>query len=248
MDATGIDRLIASCGELQRALEGGPAGWNQTYYHMRLMMVAGHRLDENPQYAGGVPRASARLLAANDPEFAARPCFDYGHCVVVYPLPADEHEAAAETLRRAVASELERLRELRRGVPDPAELRRRAVAAAYCDGTEEGKLRHRYEMAIDRGLRATIGQLMALEKSGADLAGEARSAEEEPDVPETEDVVVNNVTPTTVATQATAGAAAPGSLGAGNSGSVPTAVAAPARGSEAPNRASARGGAGRSPR
>ncbi len=56
-------------------------------------------------------------------------------------------------------------------MPDPAELRSRAVAAAYCDGSEEGKLRHRYEMAIDRSLRATIQQLIALEKSGADLAG-----------------------------------------------------------------------------
>ncbi len=51
------------------------------------------------------------------------------------------------------------------------------MAAAYCDGSEEGKLRHRYEMAIDRSLRATIGQLMMLEKSGADLAG----AESHPD-------------------------------------------------------------------
>ena len=96
--------------------------------------------------------------------------------MVVYPLPADEHEAAAETLRRAVASELERLRELRRGVPDPAELRRARWPRRTADGTEEGKLRHRYEMAIDRGLRATIGQLMALEKSGADLAGELEEA------------------------------------------------------------------------
>ncbi len=54
-------------------------------------------------------------------------------------------------------------------MPDPAELRACAVAAAYCDGSEEGKLRHRYEMAIDRSLRATIQQLIALEKSGADL-------------------------------------------------------------------------------
>ena len=96
--------------------------------------------------------------------------------MVIFPLPEADHEAAVEAIRRAIAEQVERLRERRRGVPEPAELRRRAVAAAYADGTEEGKLRHRYEMAIDRSLRATILQLMMLEKSGADLAGELEEA------------------------------------------------------------------------
>ena len=125
LDAHGLDRLIASCGELERALEGGPKGWDQPHYHMRLMLMIGQRIDEYPGFAGPIPKASARLLAANNAEFAERPCFDYGHGAVVFPLPEAEHEAAVEAIRRAIAEQLERLRERRRGVPEPAELRRR---------------------------------------------------------------------------------------------------------------------------
>jgi hypothetical protein len=50
------------------------------------------------------------------------------------------------------------------------------------DDSPEGRLLHRYEMAHDRVLRATLKELMALEKSGADLAEEAEDepAESEP--------------------------------------------------------------------
>jgi hypothetical protein len=275
LDATGLDRLIASCGELARALEAGPAGWNRPNYHMMLMALAGHRLDENPHYVGGVPKASAQLLAANDAEFAANPCFDYGYLVVVHPLPEDEHEAAVEVLKRAVAEQLERLRGMRRAAPEPADLRRRAVAAAYADGTEEGKLRHRYEMAIDRSLRATIQQLIMLERSGADLgggfedemgseasgwpgsAGEPRSSEAsgtgvgEPTPAarsETEVSAKNEVAPKSEAAPLVSEPAAPGSLGAFGSGSVPTPEVAPTRGPKAPNRAAPAVGERRSPR
>jgi hypothetical protein len=222
LDAHGLDRLIASCGELERALGAGPSGWNQPNYHMRLMLLIGQRLDENPHHAGAIPGASARLLAANNAEFAAGPCFDYGHGVVVFPLPEAEHEAAVETLGRAVAEQVERLRELRRRVPEPADLRRRAVAAAYADGTEEGKLRHRYEMAIDRGLRATVGQLMALEKSGADLAGSESYPEDR------EEDTADGSAPSEGEA-----AGAPGSVGAGDLGPIPTRAAAPIRGPKA---------------
>ncbi len=70
MDATGIDRVIDSCGELERALEAGPTAWDQPHYHQRLMLVTRHRLDEYPHNAGPIPQASARLLAANNAEFA----------------------------------------------------------------------------------------------------------------------------------------------------------------------------------
>ncbi len=123
MDATGIDRVIDSCGELERALEAGPTAWDQPHYHQRLMLVTRHRLDENPYNAGPIPKASARLLAANNAEFADNPCFDYGHCVFVVPLPEEERAAAVELLKRAVAEKVARLRELRAAMPDPAELR-----------------------------------------------------------------------------------------------------------------------------
>ncbi len=237
IDAHGLDRLIASCGELERALEAGPSGWDKPHYHMRLMLLSGRRLDEDPHHAGGIPRASAQLLAANNAEFAARPCFDYGFGVVIHPLPEDEHEAAVEALRRAVAEQLERLRERRRRVPEPDDLRRRAVAAAYADGTEEGKLRHRYEMAIDRSLRATIGQLIMLEKSGADLAG----SEAEPE--EAEGDASDEPAPSQVAA-----AGAPGSVGAGEGGEVPSRGGGPKRGPKPPNSVpepSGGGGSGR---
>ncbi len=87
------------------------------------MLVTRHRLDENPYNAGPIPKASARLLAANNAEFADNPCFDYGHCVFVVPLPEEERAAAVELLKRAVAEKVQRLRELRATMPDPAELR-----------------------------------------------------------------------------------------------------------------------------
>ncbi len=123
MDATGIDRVIDSCGELERALEAGPTAWDQPHYHQRLMLVTRNRLDEYPYNAGPIPKASARLLAANNAEFADNPCFDYGHCVFVVPLPEEERAAAVELLKRAVAEKVARLRELRATMPDPAELR-----------------------------------------------------------------------------------------------------------------------------
>ncbi len=39
--ALGIDRLLTSWGELDAALEDGPAGWDQRF-HLRLMILQGH--------------------------------------------------------------------------------------------------------------------------------------------------------------------------------------------------------------
>ena len=95
------------------------------------MLVTRHRLDENPYNAGPIPKASARLLAANNAEFADNPCFDYGHCVFVVPLPEEEREAAVELLKRAVAEKVQRLRQLRADDARPdgvaAPLRRRTA-------------------------------------------------------------------------------------------------------------------------
>ncbi len=171
--------------------------------------------------------------------------------MVVFPLPEAEHASDVPALRRAVAEQLERLRERRRRVPEPDDLRRRAVAAAYADGTEEGKLRHRYEMAIDRSLRATIGQLIMLEKSGADLAGaieEVGSADEPAKGCASEIPVAKAITATDRVAPRSDGPAAPGSLGGDEARAIPTSAAAPTRGSEATCRAAARAGGGRSTR
>jgi hypothetical protein len=139
-------------------------------------------------------------------------------------------------------------------VPEPADLRRRAVAAAYADGTEEGKLRHRYEMAIDRSLRATIQQLIMLEKSGADLGGDeevSRAGAGGPTAVTQSETEVDDrkyITSINQPAPREAEPAAPGSLGAGEAGSVRTPVAAPMRRPEAPDRADPAAGKGRSSR
>ncbi len=136
-----------------------------------------------------------------------------------------------------MAEQVARLRELRSQKPDPADLRARAVAAAYCDGSEEGKLRHRYEMAIDRSLRATIQQLIMLEKSGADLGqDESQVTDNEGD------------TSDTPAASEVLKAVAPGSVGAGDPIEVPTGSEVPKRGPEVPKSVPARAGGGRSRR
>ncbi len=154
--ALGIDRLVAAWGELDAALEHGPAGWSQRF-HRRLMLLLGHP-DGTPLItAGPLPIASARLLASQAP--GAR------------PLPKGEAEESIAGLRRLAAQAIDRLRDLRRHAPDTSGDRRRAAEAASGDMTAEAQLRHRYEMALDRSLRGTIYQLIALDRSGADLAG-----------------------------------------------------------------------------
>ncbi len=130
--ALGIDRLMAAWGELDAALEGGPAGWSQRY-HRRLMLLLGHPDGTDLITAGPLPIASARLLAARKPG--------------VRPLPAGEAEESVAGLRRLAAQAIDRLRDLRLHAPDTSGDRRRAAEAASGDVTAEAVLRHRYEMA-----------------------------------------------------------------------------------------------------
>ncbi len=234
--ALGIDRLMAAWGELDAALEGGPAGWSQRY-HRRLMLLLGHPDGTDLITAGPLPIASARLLAARKPG--------------VRPLPAGEAEEPVAGLRRLAAQAIDRLRDLRRDAPDHSGDRRRSAEAASGDVTAEAVLRHRYEMALDRSLRATIYQLLALERSGADLpepapaAGTAAVPDGPPPAPGTEVEAAPADPASTGSPPPAAEGAAPGSLGAGEPGSIPTPVAAPIRDPRGPDRAPA--GAGRRP-
>ena len=97
-------------------------------------------------------------------------------------------------LRRTAAEAMGRLRERRNDVPDPGPARRRAMEAATADTSHELRLVHRYEMDHERSLRWALRQLMALEKSGADLREpesepevESPAAPAGPDVPEKQD-------------------------------------------------------------
>ncbi len=218
--ALGIDRLMAAWGELDAALEGGPAGWSQRY-HRRLMLLLGHPDGTDLITAGPLPIASARLLAARKPG--------------VRPLPAGEAEESVAGLRRLAAQAIDRLRELRRDAPDTSGDRRRAAEAASGDVTAEAVLRHRYEMALDRSLRATIYQLLALERSGADSApsqpqrpGRPRSRWGRPPPPGTEVERRRAIRAAArVAAARPRGGGAPGSLGAGEPGSIPARPDAP---------------------
>jgi hypothetical protein len=223
--AAGIDRLITAWRSLAAALAGGPGGWDQPLYHSRLMYLLGHRGDADPADAGPMPLASARLLAANAPGNG------------IDRLPADRRAEAVEGLRGLIAEQLGRLEGLRREVPDPAVLRRRAIDAALAEVSEAEELRHRYEMAHDRSLRATIGQLMALERSGADLAG-SESEPEEKSGDASDDPAPSEG----------AEAGAPGSVGAGDLGTIPTRGEAPSRGVRGPISVPEPAGGGGSPR
>ena len=226
--APGIDRLISAWAELDAALEVGPAAWTQRF-HRRLMLLLGHA-DGTPLFtAGPLPIASARLLASLAP--GAR------------PLPRGEADQSIASLRQLASQSIDRLRELRPHVPDMSSDRRRAAEAASCDMTAAAQLRHRYEMALDRSLRSTIYQLIALDRSGADLAGpiEAEPASEpEPESPPPDPSPGAEATPSPEAS-------APGSLGAGGPGLVPSPVAAPNGAPRGPDRAPAGSGGGGSP-
>ncbi len=163
--ALGIDRLLVSWGEMDAALEGGPAGWDQRF-HLRLMILLGHPHGTPLFTAGPVPIASARLLAARKPG--------------AKPLPKGEAEATVAALRRTAAEAMARLRERRKDAPDPAPARRRAMEAATADTSHELRLVHRYEMDHERSLRWALRQLMALEKSGADLRDEPEPSDAAP--------------------------------------------------------------------
>jgi hypothetical protein len=130
-----------------------------------------------------------------------------------------------------VSGAIAQLRELRARAIEPEVLRAEAVAAACADDSKGAQLQHRYEMAHERSLRSAIRQLLALEKSGADLPDltepepcpeEALPAEPGPPPPD--------APPRGAATAPEPPAAAPtapGSVGACDLGSIPTVVAAP---------------------
>ena len=212
--AAGIDRLLGAWGELDAALESGPAAWCQERYHARLMLLLGHPRVGGLYEAGPLPQASARLLRSHAPG--------------AKPLPAGEAEESIAGLRRLAAGAMDRLRELRQHAPDPSADRRRAMEAASADTSKEAQLRHRYEMAHEQSLRSAIRGLLALEKSGADLAGrDAADPGPEPVAPAGSPAEAPSPEVDSPGPVASPAASAPGSVGAGAPGSNPSRPAAP---------------------
>ncbi len=146
---------MAAWGELDAALEGGPAGWSQRYHLARLMAPAGPPRRHRPHRR----RAAAHGLAAAG-----------GASSGVKPLPKGEARRAAAALRRTAAQAI-----------DLFELHacRHVGGLSSCGRGGPGRhddaqLRHRYDGAGPLA-RVLIYQLIALECSGADLpAGPSR--------------------------------------------------------------------------
>jgi hypothetical protein len=159
-DAAGVDQFIAWWDGLDAILEEGPAAWDLGS-HARLMVLLGHPAGADPAGAGRLTLASARLLAATMPGELE---------VAAGPLAGDEAEDAIAELLGLADDVRGELREVRARLEDPSTLRRRAINVACVDTSREGVLRHRYEMAHDRSLRATLKELIRLARSGADVA------------------------------------------------------------------------------
>jgi hypothetical protein len=128
-----------------------------------LLGLDGDEEAAETEYAPAVT-ASNRLLAAAAPDEAPPG---------TKPFAPREAKQAAEALRALIAEEIAGLESRRSRFTPTAVSRQRAIDEALVDDSAEGRLLHRYEMAHDRVLRATLKELMALEKSGADLAEEA---------------------------------------------------------------------------
>jgi hypothetical protein len=161
-DPFGLDRLLTWWGELDNALAEGPAGWDGRALHDQMTALLGLDHDADPGEHAPILAASLRLLAGNEPEDAPPGTAPFG--------PREAREAAG-ALRAVFAEMVAELRRRRARFADAATLRRRAIDEALVEDTPEARLLHRYEMAHDRVLRASIKELASLGKSGADLAG-----------------------------------------------------------------------------
>ena len=163
--AAGLDHLIGLWDELAEAVSD-PSGWHFfDAHHERFLALLGYTADAEALVGSDpVLWESYYLLLSNTPGAD----FDGQE-----PLDEDDREDAAAAILEVIERERAALVAERRLYWDPSVLRSRAIDAACADTSKEAVLNHRYEMALDRSLRATIKELMALQKTGADLAGRA---------------------------------------------------------------------------
>ena len=161
--APGIDALITAWQELAESA-AEPEGWNNVKEHHELML---RLMGWNPwsEFADAGPLAvtSYRLYLTNHPE-VVEPDFDRFR-------PAEATQAAAEVAAYCQES-IDWLEGQRENCPDPELARMQFLDEQALDLTYGGKELQRYEATLDRSLRATINQLIQLEKTGADLTEE----------------------------------------------------------------------------
>ena len=145
--AAGLDCLIGLWDELA---EAAGSGWTSRQdHHDRLLNLLGHPAGSDPKDPEAA-RASLTLLRGDGPDSAG----------------------AAAVIRGLCAERSAELRRERSAYWDPAAYRRHLIDAAVAPTSKEAQLMHRYEMAHEKSLRSAIRQLLALEKSGADLPDE----------------------------------------------------------------------------
>jgi hypothetical protein len=159
-DAQGIIALRGFWSDLaDAAAEDG--GWcDLNAHHERMIMLLSFEVDTDFETVGTAADASFRLVITNDPsegEHADGPFSEE---------EALDTAAGLENFCRAMVVELtEALANSR----DPDIARFRYADEVCVDLSDAGKQHHRYETTLDRMLRSTIGQLIQLEKTSADL-------------------------------------------------------------------------------
>ncbi|HEY2157578.1 MAG TPA: hypothetical protein VGH33_18260 [Isosphaeraceae bacterium] len=155
----GVDMLIWRWGKLEEALDDGPEAWEDRQ-HSLLLDLLGLDDDADPAGFGQLAADSHRLV--QDSQLRGDDDEDPGL------MPYAEVAKMESRIRKGIARERDALREHRRGLVAPAGP---AAVLKFVNVSPEIMLLHRYEMAHERSLRAAIKDLVALEKSGADLGG-----------------------------------------------------------------------------
>ncbi|HEY2156886.1 MAG TPA: hypothetical protein VGH33_14740, partial [Isosphaeraceae bacterium] len=186
----GVERLIGRWDDLDEAFEDGYWGWNDEFFHDNLLALLGQQADAESAEVGPLAEASRRLIESNNCQ------------TIAGTMSVDESEADAALIRAAIAPQREALWALHRTL---------SAAPAEPDGdgglkfvnvSPEIMLLHRYEMAHERSLRAAVKDLVALERSGADLVGRGEDS--------IEVAAANKVKATTPPAPSGAGAVVPG--------------------------------------
>jgi hypothetical protein len=160
-DPQGISALIDLWNELADAAEL-VGGWCEfPAHHDRMLTLMGFDPDADCADVGPIATSSFRLVITNDPTEGVH---------VDGPLSEQQAKESANALIDHCEAKVDELTELLAASRDPDIARFRYADEVGIDLSDSGKHIHRYEMSLDRMLRATIGQLIQLEKTGADLA------------------------------------------------------------------------------
>jgi hypothetical protein len=174
-DPAGCDHLLEILDGLLGALQELGSWYSIDHYNalLGLLSIPAHT---SP---AGIDNASDKAIANDALDLLVYHDSRAGTPTNGPPTPATASRAM-DRLREVVTAMRANVAADRARFASTAAHRAHAATAASVDESKEGLLLHRYEMAHDRSLRATIGQLMALERSGADLGVKSEEVEQSP--------------------------------------------------------------------